>query len=61
MDMLGYWYWSDHAYKHGRPGVQNKDSAYEWKRLAEYAERKLETAYKVGYLTAMENQRQAKG
>ena len=59
MDMYGYSWWSAHDYEYGRPGVQDKNSAYEWKRLAEYAERKLETAYKVGYLAAMRDQRQA--
>lgn len=49
MEMSDYWWWQGHRYKNGRPDVQDESSADQWRKLAEYAESKLEEAYKVGY------------
>lgn len=55
MDMSDYYWWNGHRYKYSRPSVQDTSSVEQWKALAEYAELKLEEAYKVGYLAAMKD------
>ena len=48
-----YYWWRGKRYKYARPMIQDESSIEQWKKLAEYAELKLEEAYKVGYLAAM--------